>query len=78
MNNPFLKKRVKAYKEFANSEWGKEVLKDLAVFCYVGRDSFNSDAMIMANNEGKRSVFNRIMMYANLDINKIKEIVDND
>ena len=76
MDNPFLIKKIKAYKQFVESECAKEILKDLAIFCYVGRDSFNSDALQMANNEGKRSVFNRIMKYANLDINKLKEKID--
>lgn len=58
--------RQKAYKTAFGGEPGKEVLKDLAVFCGSQRSSFSSDPLEMAFREGRREVFLRIQQHLNI------------
>lgn len=58
--------RQRAYKQAFGGESGKEVLKDLAVFCGSQRSSYSSDALEMAFREGRREVFLRIQQHINI------------
>ena len=44
------------YRKCFQSEDGAKVLKDLLRFCLCDVPTFNSDALVMAYNEGVRSV----------------------
>lgn len=63
------------------------LLKDLAKFCNVNRPSMlqptvgNVDALVMAFNEGKRAVYNKIIKSLNIDdaqIYKMYKDLDNE
>lgn len=61
-----LDQRRQAYQATFDSETGKEVLKDLAVFCGAAKSSFDSDPLKMAFREGRREVWLRIKTQLNI------------
>ena len=49
------------------NEMAKIVMADLRLYCNATKSSLNSDAIMMAADEGKRMVFNRIMSFLKVD-----------
>lgn len=65
----FLRSRKFAYQQVFNpeSQFTKQVLKDLAKFCRAHDSTFNPDSRAHAVLEGRREVFLRISHHLQLD-----------
>lgn len=50
------------------------VLGDLERFCYATRPTFDTDPLIMAEREGRREVFNRIMTILNFNFEQYYQL----
>lgn len=61
------------YKTVFSTEDGKWVLEDLAKRCYEHITTFNSDAKMMAFNEGRRSVYKYIKSMIDKDLRDVQE-----
>lgn len=73
-----LLRKYRAYSRLAETEEGKEVIKDLQKFCYADKPTFDTDAMKMAYAEGRRSVFLRIKDATNITEQQLKELNKNE
>lgn len=60
-----------AYQKVFSGPLGEEVLRDLAVFCGVGKDGFSRDPYEMAHNTGLRKVFLRVQSMLNISDQQI-------
>jgi hypothetical protein len=71
----FLARRRTAYiKVFLNSQFGQEVLRDLAKFCRAHDSTFHSDPRIHAVVEGRREVWLRIQRHLQLTDDQLWEL----
>lgn len=77
MLNKFKEKRdmVKRYKRVFGSEDGKKVLHDLMKICNVMHSTLNADPLIMAHNEGERSIVLRILRTIQTDPRQMEELL---
>ena len=73
----FLSLRSRAYKVAFGSTAGKEVLKDLTVYCKVLDTSFDPDPVVMARFEGRRDVVLRIQKHCKLTPDELFDIYNN-
>ena len=65
------------YKTVFNTPEGKDLLKDLCMFCNYNRPTYVSgDPYASAYNEGMRRVFLRIQQFVNLDENDLQKIIN--
>jgi hypothetical protein len=56
------------------TEEGKRVLADLEKVCLYKTSTFDKEAMVMAFNEGLRSVYLHITTIMNMDIEELEKI----
>lgn len=75
MTREKIDKQRRAYHKTFEGEFAKEVLRDLARFCYVRKTTFDTNAMNMAFKEGRRDVFLRIAGYLDLSIEDIERYI---
>lgn len=72
-------KKIKAYKEFLDTDNGKKVLKDLSDFCGYNIDCHTpGDPYETAYKLGKQRVIRRIQGYLDLTDNQLSEILAQD
>lgn len=68
--------KIAAYKDFLETESGKTVLKDLAVFCdHDGDAHFPGDPYETAYRLGKQRVIRRIQSFLNTNNQELARIV---
>lgn len=60
-------RRQRAYRAIFDTPAGREVLVDLARFCRAHESTFNPEARISAQLDGRREVWLRIAQHLNLD-----------
>lgn len=70
------KRKETAYRTCLGNEMGKDILRDLNLFCNGTRSNFDSDALMMARMEGRREVFNRIMTFLKIDVEEYIDLAD--
>ena len=66
----------KVYLSTFESESGKQVLADLAKRCFTKTTTFSDDALRLAFNEGQRTVLLTINNMMNLDVEKMKNLIE--
>ncbi len=66
----------KSYMATFNSESGKKVLADLEKKCHTKNTTFAGDANRMIFREGQRSIYLHIKSMMEMDIERLKEIVN--
>lgn len=69
-----LKARRLDYKKTFESEEGKKVLKDLEKLCLYNDSIFSKDALVMAFQEGLRTVYLHIKTVMEMDIEELEKI----
>ena len=62
------------YKKTFSSEEGKKVLKDLEQICLANSTTFNKDSLIMAFQEGLRSVYLHINTMININLDELERV----
>lgn len=76
LTNAEKKKLSDAYEIVFRSPQGKVVLRDLMKRCRFWRTSYEPNSDQTAFNEGKRTIFLRIINMANVEVAKLKEVVN--
>ncbi len=71
-----LMRRKTAYKGTFESEYGKIVLQDLAIFCRGTTTTFDKDDRVHALLEGRREVLMRIAQHMNLSFEDLWVMYD--
>lgn len=67
---------IQAYKNIFGTHDGETVLKDLMFHHGVLRDNFTGDVNLLLIREGERRVILRILEQLNIDVQGIKERID--
>lgn len=67
-------KRVNAYKQLADTDFGKLILEDLSRFCYAKGSTYSGNAHDMVFNEGKRNVYLYVNSIINIDPKALEEM----
>ena len=62
------------YKKTFESEEGKKVLKDLEKVCMFNTTTFDKEALVMAFQEGLRTVYLHIKTVMTLDIEELERM----
>lgn len=77
MLNKYKEKRdmVIRYKRLFGSEDGQKVLHDLMKSCFIMNSTLETDAIIMAHNEGARSIVLRILRTIQTDPMQMEELL---
>lgn len=65
------------YKKIFESEEGKRILEDLAKICHYRTPTFDKDALVMAFQEGLRTVYLHITTMMTIDIEELERIATN-
>lgn len=68
-----LKQLRQDYIDTFSDNSGKAVLEDLQRRCFIKTSTIADEAIRMAFNEGRRTVFMHIESMINLDMNKVEE-----
>ena len=71
-------KRRRSYQATFNSPEGKEVLKDLVVFCGQNKSSYSQNPHEMAFREGRREVWLRIQAHMKISDDDIWKLFEQE
>ena len=75
-NSAKLKEKREDYKKTFGTEEGKRVLKDLEKLCLYRSSIFDKEPMVMALQEGLRTVYLHITTIMEMDIEELERIAD--
>ena len=73
-NSAKLKEKREDYKKTFGTEEGKRVLKDLEKVCLYRTSTFDKEPMVMAFQEGLRTVYLHITTIMEMDIEELERI----
>jgi len=73
-NSVKLKEKREDYKKIFSTEEGKRVLKDLEKVCLYRTSTFDKEPMVMAFQEGLRTVYLHITTIMEMDIEELERI----
>lgn len=73
-NSTKLKEKREDYKKTFSTEEGKRVLKDLEKLCLYRSSIFDKEPMVMAFQEGLRTVYLHITTIMDMDIEELERI----
>jgi len=73
-NSAKLKEKREDYKKIFSTEEGKRVLKDLEKVCLYRTSTFDKEPMVMAFQEGLRTVYLHITTIMEMDIEELERI----
>ena len=71
-----LKQKREDYKKTFSTEEGQRVLKDLERVCMYRSTTFDKEALVMAFQEGIRSVYLHITTVMSMDIEELERIAN--
>ena len=75
-NSTKLKEKREDYKKTFGTEEGKRVLKDLEKLCLYRSSIFDKEPMVMALQEGLRTVYLHITTIMDMDIEELERIAE--
>ena len=73
-NSAKQKEKREDYKKIFSTEEGKRVLKDLEKVCLYRTSTFDKEPMVMAFQEGLRTVYLHITTIMEMDIEELERI----
>ena len=70
--------KIRAFKRLFDSDDGRVVLRELMTSLHFSHSTFDADPSVHAFKEGERAALLRIIRTANIDANKLEEIMRED